>query len=817
MFVLKNHLTTAIRILFRYKGYSLINISGLAIGMACAALILLYVQDELNVDTHHVKRDRIYRILRKLKSGNNSKFSYHTSGALAPAILQDVPAAEQAIRTFWFKTFVRYENTLFDLKYCIADSEILNVFTIPFLRGDSKTALQGAGSAVLTASAAARIFGRVDPMGKQLRVDGGRDGTIYTITGIVSDPPMNSSMHFELLTAHVSSVIPQFPRFWVEWHPMSQYRAIETYVLLREKADPVAFQLQLADIMKRYMGDSIAENNAYHLQAMNRMHLYAARDFGMRDHLPQNADRPDYGDISHIYLLSTIALIVLVIACVNFTNLTTSRAIYRATEVGVRKVVGAHRGSLISQFLSEIMLLTLVGSIIALVAVTLILPGFNAFVVKDLTLNPIQNPISYLIGPVVVLVIGIAAGSIPAFYLTAFQPIDVLSGKAPVELNQRSRFRQGLVVFQFGLAVILIAFTFIVHKQLKYMQTKDIGFLKEHVIELDIFWKARDVQGRNLVVRYQEVKQFFLQHPNVVSATATRFPQDRPAPLNVYQAEGSLEEWRFGEFDVDESYVDFFGLDVVQGRNLHILDRNQNTDLPVEYLLNETAAKMIGWDQPVGKRFGRGGRIDGVIVGVIGDFHLGSFHHQIPPLVFRQGSKKFLYLKIAPENKQETLQFIGQMWDELLPERSFTYTFLDEKLDQTNYAKEIQLGHVFSAFSALAILISCLGLLGLVSFMVERRTKEIGIRKALGASAYDILRLFLRESLFLVVISNVIALPIAYWGIHQWLESFAYRTQVEFTIFAGTGLLTLFITGITTGFLILNNARKNPVEALTYE
>ncbi|MXX13801.1 MAG: FtsX-like permease family protein [Gemmatimonadetes bacterium] len=417
--MLKNYLTIAIRILFRYKGYSLINISGLAIGMACAALILLYVQDELNFDTHHIKRDRIYRVLRELKSGDNSIFSYRTSGALAPAILQDIPAAEQAIRTFWFKTFVRYEDTLFDLQYCVADPEILNVFTIPFLKGDPATALQGAGTAVLTASAAARIFGRVDPIGKQLQIDGDRDGTIYTITGIISDPPTNSSLHFELLTAHV---IPYFFIYWTEWRPMSQYRAIETYILLREKADPVAFQMQLAETMKRYMGDTVAENNAYHLQAMNRMHLYSAQDFGLRDHLSQDAGRPAYGDINQIYLLSIIALIVLVIACVNFINLTTSRAISRATEVGVRKVVGAHRGLLIFQFFFEIMLLTLVGSIIALALIELILPGFNAFVAKDLTLNPQRNPIPYVIGPVVVLIIGIVAGGIPAFYLSSFQP-----------------------------------------------------------------------------------------------------------------------------------------------------------------------------------------------------------------------------------------------------------------------------------------------------------------------------------------------------------------------------------------------------------
>lgn len=811
--MLKNYLTIAIRILFRYKGYSLINISGLAIGMACAALILLYVQDELNFDTHHINRDRIYRVLRELKSGDNSIFSYRTSGALAPAILQDIPTVEQAIRTFWFKTFVRYEDTLFDLQYCVADPGILNVFTIPFLKGDPETALQGAGTAVLTASAATRIFGRVDPIGKQLRVD----GTIYTITGIVSDPPTNSSLHFELLTTHVSRIIPNFLRHWTEWNPMSQYRAIETYVLLREQADPVAFQMQLAEIMKRYMGDTVAENNAYHLQAMNRMHLYSAQDFGMRDHLSQDAGRPAYGDINQIYLLSIIALIVLVIACVNFINLTTSRAISRATEVGIRKVVGAHRGVLIFQFFFEIMLLTLIGGIIALCLLELILPGFNAFVAKDLTLNPQHNPIPYVIGPVVVLIIGIIAGGIPAFYLSSFQPIQVLSGKSPAGLNQKSRFRQGLVVFQFGLAVILIAFTFIVHKQLKYMQGKDLGFSKEQIIELDIFWKARDVQGRNLVDRYLEVKQIFLQHPNVLSATAMRFPQDRPAPLNAYQAEGLSEEWRFGQFDIDESYVDFFRVDIVQGRNLFIGDRYQDRDSPVKYLLNETAVKMIGWDQPIGKRFGRAGRIDGVIVGVIGDFHLGSLHHQIPPLVFRQGSIKFLYLKIAPQNMRETLQFIGQMWNDLLPERPFTYAFLDEKLDRTNYAKEIQLSQVFSAFSTLAILISCLGLLGLVSFMVERRTKEIGIRKVLGASEYGILRLFLKEFLFLVSIANAIALPIAYWGIHQWLESFAYRTQAEITIFAGTGLLTLFITGIAVGFLILKNARRNPVKALRYE
>ena len=353
------------------------------------------------------------------------------------------------------------------------------------------------------------------------------------------------------------------------------------------------------------------------------------------------------------------------------------------------------------------------------------------------------------------------------------------------------------------------------------MQQKKLGFDKEEVVELDIYWKSRDIDGPNqLAYRYRDVKQAFLEHPNVLAAAGTRFPQDRTASFANYAAEGHTETFRFGQFDVDEDFVDLFALEIVDGRDLNEEDRGAEGGS--SYLLNETAVRRLGWDSksgsggPVGKRFGQS-RADGVVVGVVKDFHLGSLHHRIGPLAFRQRSMKFLYLKIGPKNVQETIAFIEMTWNRLLPTRPFTYSFLDEQLDRVNYANEIKLARVFSLFSGLAIAVACLGLLGVVSFVAEQRVREIGIRRVLGATEQNVLRLFLRESVLVVASANVVALPLAYWGADEWLSNFAYRVDQDVLLFLLSGVLTVMMAATTVGGLALRAARRDPVEALRCE
>ena len=368
------------------------------------------------------------------------------------------------------------------------------------------------------------------------------------------------------------------------------------------------------------------------------------------------------------------------------------------------------------------------------------------------------------------------------------------------------------MVFQFSLATILISATLTVQNQLTFMQEKKLGFDKEGIVELDIFWKSRDIDGPNqLRNRYLDVKQAFTSHPGILAASGARFPQDRVAPLALFEAEGHSERFRFGNFGVDESYVGLFGLEIVAGRGLIAEDR-ANGSFGSSYLLNERAVDLLGWKDPIGKRFG-----GGVVVGVVKDFHLGSLHNEIGPLAFKHSTMKFLYLKIAPHNVRESIAHVEKTWNRLLPSRPFTYSFLDEQLDRANYANEIRLARVFSLFSGLAIAVACLGLLGVVSFSAERRVREIGIRRVLGATERTLLRLFLKEFVVMVAVANVVVLPLAYWGTGEWLSHFAYRVSQDLPQFLLSGILTGLLATTTVSILALRAARRDPAEALRYE
>lgn len=810
--MLRNYLTIAIRNLLKHKVYTLTNIFGLAIGMTSVILITLFIRHELSYDRHHEKANRIYHILRTLETQTGEPAtSPTTSGALAPALHNDLPEIQDVVRTFPLVrgSLVKRNDTILNQEITFAESSIFSIFTIPFIKGDPQTALQNSNSIVITESMAQRFFGQEDPMDKPIRVlDNFLQGN-YIVTGIIKDFPKTSTFFFDGLTATLPNHMQDD---FVEWNPTGTYRPFHTYILLPENYNVEQLKPKLQDLMARYMGEDIRATNAYLLQSLTRRHLYSAQDWGRR--------LDGYGDITHVYMFSIVGTFVLFIACINFMNLSTARSTNRAREVGLRKVVGAYRHQLIQQFLSESFLLTFIALCLAITLSLLFLPSFNQFMGKDLTLNITHLPVLLsLLG--LTVIVGILAGSYPAFYLSAFRPVTVLKGTVESK-KSRLKLRSGLVIFQFAISIILIVGTLTVYKQLNYIRNKNLGFDTTNVIGLNLFWK-----GPQYKQRYDAIKQTFMQHPNIHEATVTRFGQGSYITMGTYTAEGQTQTYQMGVFDVDENYLDFFNIPLITGRNFRFDDRrftyHHERKVPVDgpkVMLNETAAKQLGWEDPIGKKFGDARfRPLGTIVGIMKDIHVWPLHRKIEPVVFTMNpyTAKQLYLKVGNQDIPGTLDFIETKWKEFLPDQPFGFWFLDHFLTQEKYQNEIRLGKVFVALAILAIFIASLGLLSLIAFMAEKRNREIGIRKVLGASTQSIIHLLTKDFLWLVLIANIIAWPIAYYALNGWLQNFAYRTNLNITTFILSGFFALIIALGTISLQAAKAARTNPVDTLKQE
>ena len=554
------------------------------------------------------------------------------------------------------------------------------------------------------------------------------------------------------------------------------------------------------------MGTDIQKTNTYHLQPITRTYLYSKRDY--------NLNWPD--NISRIYTFALVAVFILLIACINFMNLATARSVHRAREVGMRKVVGAYRKQLITQFLGESTVLAVLALPFAFSLAQLALPAFAGYIGSNITTDYLDLVPAFV---VFATVVGLLAGSYPAFYLSAYRPVEVLKGA----LKSGSKgvwFRKGLVIFQFGTSIILIIGTTVVYNQLSYMSNKDLGFDKNHTIMVPIFLADRKLKSNNwdrLGHRHQMVKNTFLQHANIIEATALRSPIGLwGGMMRNVSPEGAIENgWRMHVNEVDETFFETFGIELIAGRNF---SADIVSDSTSAFILNETAVKQLDWDDPLGKTFGFDDNMKGIVVGVVKDFHHNSLRDKIQPVAFcmRRYLYSLLALKIRPDNVPETITFIEQKWKEFIPSSPVEYWFLDEQL-QMSYFQEQRFGQAATTFSGLAVFIACLGLLGLAAFTAEQRTKEIGVRKVLGASTPNIITLLSREFIILVSVSNIIAWPIAYYLMNQWLQDFAYHINLSFLTFIAGGLLALFIALATVSLLAFRAARSNPIEALRYE
>jgi len=798
----KNYLTVAIRNFMRHKTYSAINVAGLAIGMACCILIVAYIITELSYDKYNENADRIYRIGAEVNMGGFTGTLAISNAPVGPVLNEDYPEVLNAVRIRSIsKRFVKFEDRKFyEEQILYADNSIFDIFTFPMIKGDPKTALVTAYSIVLTDETAKKYFGDDDPIGKVLKFNNQDD---FTVTGVVENIPRNSHFTFDMLCSF-ETFFARNKQARENWFNFNLY----TYLLLPESYSFQELENKFPALVDKYMGKilkALGGELKYFLQPLTSIHLHS----NLENELSGN------GNILYVYIFAAIALFILFIACINFMNLATARSATRAKEVGMRKVIGAHKRELIRQFLGESIIYSFISLLIALILVQLAIPLFRSISGTELRMNYAEIPwlIPALLG--LVLFVGIIAGSYPALFLSSFQPANVLKGTLKSGAGNK-RFRNVLVVTQFIISVTLIIGTGIIINQLKYMKNTNLNFDKENVI----FVRITDQKIRQSL---DFVKNELKKIPGVINLAASSTVPGQIADVTPYIPEGFPEDnsQLMKSINVDHDFVPTLGIEIVDGRNF---STEFATDKKEAVIINETAVKKFGWDSPVGKTIkapGSGFPIHWetkTVIGVVKDFHFSSLHKTIMPLYISNVPSYLdtISIKISPENTTNTLSFLREKWKEIDPYRPFEYSFLDETYD-SQYRPDEQLSKIFASFTAFAIFIACLGLFGLASFMSEQKTKEIGIRKVLGASVPGIVVMLSKNFLKLVIIANIISWPISYFVMKSWLQNFAYRTNMGVSLFIMTGALSLCIALLTVSYQSVKASLSNPVDAIKYE
>lgn len=807
----KNHLKIAWRALLKSKGYATINILGLAIGLACCLLIGLYIQDELSYDQYHVKKNRIYRVLHGFSESGTAgsverpqerSFTYQVWGnaPVGKALKADFPEVQEVCQfSGQSSVLLRYNEKAFQEENVFyADSNVLNVFSWKLLAGDPKTALVAPYSTLLTASTAKKYFGDENPIGKTLEGAGGRanPGT-YTVTGILEDIPSNSHFSFDALMS-MSSFRQSWSMPFEEWGYVDFY----TYFVVPENFDIKHLSAKIPSFLNRHhANDDGRYNIAFEPLLGAYLHSTAERQPGVT------------GSLTNLYIFGVIGAFILFIACINFMNLATARSMERAKEVGVRKVVGADRGILIRQFMIESLLMILIAASLAFLVIWILLPLTNSFTGKHFEFTRLFNWRTLSVYLPVVLLTGLIAGSYPALVLSGFRPITILRG-AFRNSAKGIALRKGLVVFQFSLSIALIAGTVIVISQLNHLQHKDLGFKQEKMLVIDF---NNDDQ---VTVKLDAIKQTFLQEQEVLSVSASRsvpgsyFPN---AGTQIEGPSGNLLMESPALFEVDVDFIPHFGIEMAAGRSY---SRDFPADTSKSLVINEAAAKLYGYSNPqdiIGKHFSQWGK-EGTIIGVTKDFNYLSLHKHVEPLAlrFEPQSSRFITLRIQSDKLPATIAKLGEIWAKLAPHRPYLYSFLDDSFNR-QYEADQRFRNLFSVFASLAILIACLGLLGLATYTAQQRTKEIGVRKVLGASVGNIVQLLSIDFVKLVLVAGIIASPVAWWVMNQWLDNFAYRMEIHWWIFAGSALIGIIIALLTVGFQAIKAALANPVDSLRNE
>ncbi|MEO9868881.1 ABC transporter permease [Ekhidna sp.] len=810
--MLKNYFNVALRNLFKHKFYSFINILGLSIGLTCFLMISLYVVDELSYDKFHSDAERIYRMDF---SGNINGSEFITALSSAPAgptMPQEFPEVEESTRLRgsgnWTIRRKSETNAYNEEDVVFADSNFFTFWDFNLIKGDPNTCLERPNTLVINQSTAKKIFGDDDPVGEIVILDNDED---WEITGVYEDMPSNSHFQFGLMLSMESREEAK-QKFWMSFN-------FNTYLKLAKGSDPDDLEAKFPDLIQKYIGPEIEQFMGASMEefaaAGNSAGFYL---FPLTDiHLESDklGDLEANGDIKYILIFTAIALFILILACINFMNLSTARSAGRAKEVGVRKAMGAYKGQLRKQFLTEAFLITFIAILIAYGLSFLLLEQFNTLADKVMNFDKLLSPAFILIMAGVLVTVGFLAGSYPAFFLSRFRPVDVLKGKVNLGLKGGG-LRSTLVVLQFCVSIIMIIGTAIVYEQLSYIQNKKLGFSKDHVLLVHNPWMMGD--------KSESYKDEALQYAKVQSATLSGFlpvPSNNNNNLWFPGANPTKDEsYVFSEFQVDHDYLKTLDIEIKEGRDF---SRDFVSDSSA-ILLNEAAVERLGWDKAIGEKLStyEGSQEEPTVatftvVGVVKNFHFQSLRNSIEPLIFQLGnSRGFLSLKIDSDNIPSTVSFLEEKWIEFAPGQPFEYSFLDQEFNEM-YENEQKLGQIFGVFAFLAIFIACLGLYGLAAFTAEQRTKEIGVRKVLGASIMSIITLLSKEFIKLVGIAFIIAAPISYFFMDKWLEDFENRTNIDLTVFLLAGIVALVIAWVTMSFQSWNAARANPAKSLKDE
>jgi putative ABC transport system permease protein len=794
--MLKNMLIIALRNFKRDKWYSLLNILGLTLGITFGLFLIFYIKDELSYDRYHQNADRIFRIVSFIKEPQHDMSKNATTQfPLGPVLKHDYPEVQEAVR---FANLGRtmYKNGavgFYENKVYFADSGLFRVFTYQFLEGNPQTALVEPNSMVLTQSIAKKYFGDASTVvGKTLKDDNGR---VLKITAVVKDVPLNSHLLFNALVS-ISTLPKDFSDNWGGFGPY-------TYVLLKPNTDAAAFEKKLLPLYDKHMASIFGQYNIkihYGAQPITAIHLHSDMI-----HEPE-----ELGSIYYIYVFSAVALFMLLIACINYMNLTTARSARRAKEIGIRKVTGSLRWQLVVQFLTESVLTATLAMLFSFLAIALLLPTFNSLAGKSIAFQTILQPANILLVLAVVLIVGLLGGSYPALYLSRFNPLTILKGTLS-KSSSNVLLRRILVVVQFSISMIMLVCTWVVYSQLQYLRNKDLGFNKEQVLSLSA---DANYDIRSKILAFQNE---ISTNPHILSVSTSQTVPGSGSGFNLLsiQTKNGFVQEGVANYAVDDNFFTTLGMQIIKGRNFSGLSDTLNS-----IIVNENMVKYYGWDNPIGKQVrypGDTSKFHYEVVGVVKDFNQQNLYNPISPLIlFYSPNNRRIQVKLDGKNIPGTIAEIEKAWKTTLPGLPFAYTFLDESF-YANYAADQKRGKIFTSFAVLTILITCLGLLGLIAFTTEQRQKEISIRKVMGAGVGEIVTLITRNFVLLVGLSCLIASPIAYFFMHTWLKIFSYHIELSPTPFLLAAFTVLSLTLMTVIYHTMRAALTNPSRNLRSE
>ena len=810
----KNYFKTALRNLTKNKFYTSINIIGLAVGLATCLLIFLYVVDELGYDKYNANAARIYRVNNDIKFNGNYLDLAQVPAVMGPTMLREMPQVQQYVRINWHGSFLvkKGDENIQEQRVAYADSTLFDVFTLPVIAGDAKTALKDYHSLVITETIAKKYFNSTpdsyrDVVGKTMLMN---DTSNYKITAVIKDIPKQSHFHFDFF-------VPMLENGGInEDNWLSENYT--TYILLKKNADVKQVEAQLNPFMDKHVGPQLQSVVNISLSDFKKGGGYIRASLtpltAIHLHSNKQGELEGNGNAEYVYIFSGIALMILLIACVNFMNLSTARSSNRAKEVGVRKVLGSLRANLIQQFLTESFLISFIALVIAVLMAWLLLPYFNQLAGKEINAAALLQPNMVLSLIVLMLIVGLLAGSYPAFFLSSFQPIDVLKGKLAKGFK-RSWLRNSLVVFQFVISIVLIFGTVVIYNQLNYIHNKDVGFNRNQVVIIN--------HANTLGNQTETFRNEVLQVSGVQSATMSGYlPVNYGRNSNTYFTTPTLDPTtgiNVQAWTVDENYIPTLGLKIVEGRNFSPQFLTDSTGI----IINEAAAKFLATKNLLNKKIYTLKDIQSKqliyyhIIGIVKNFNFSSLRDVVTPLALFLGKDNGnISVRISSADIPNTVAQIKNKWKAMAPSQPFDYSFMDDDFNKL-YTTEQRTGNIFITFAVLAILIACLGLFGLVTYAAEQRIREIGIRKVLGASISNIAGMLSTDFLKLVIVSAVIAFPLAWFTMNKWLQGFAYRVNISWWVFVIAGVLALLIALITVSFQAIKAAMANPVKSLRTE